>query len=459
MRRTVHCYNARNRLPDELIQCLQCASKRRNHAPKDTLLSTPSYDGTALPHPDMSIRHNGCDPARRGWRDGGTRNSRPPSTPTYMCRCGGTPPSTPTGLRKDRNILQPGKVGQLLRSVATIPERKRHPGSTTSPMHGGRAVLHSYKSNRSKNRCARRRRAAARAEAGSCHPDSHRNAPIRSPISQASGRREVPAVHRPRARPGDRLPVQTSVPSRSIRQRSMHGSKLRRSGLLNRSGEGRPPQRHRGRGHQTRDPRSRGPGVEDGARSRHDRGGERGSARRRSHGSSRPDRSVIHLQKQRKIEGTECARSKRASGRQPPHRPREKKCPCGNAYFDFAETANGGWNTRPYEECCDCCLSKRKSEKRVKKGGRKTKTAALAFDSDSSSGSPLPAGISSASLHMNATLCGRSSPAGDHPRLDVTFTFPTASGFVEMKWLPTDGPTDTPSYRDAKTHLKNGSLN
>ena len=34
---------------------------------------------------------------------------------------------------------------------------------------------------------------------------------------------------------------------------------------------------------------------------------------------------------------------------------------------------------------------------------------------------------------MNATLCGQQSPAGDHPRLDVTFTFPTASGFVEMK--------------------------
>ena len=59
--------------------------------------------------------------------------------------------------------------------------------------------------------------------------------------------------------------------------------------------------------------------------------------------------------------------------------------------------------------------------------------AALAFNSDSSSGSSPPARISSASLHTNATLCGQSSPAGDHPRLDVTFTFSTASGFVEMK--------------------------
>ena len=43
-----------------------------------------------------------------------------------------------------------------------------------------------------------------------------------------------------------------------------------------------------------------------------------------------------------------------------PHRPRGKKCRCGNAYFDYAERANEGWNSRPYEECHDCCLSKRK---------------------------------------------------------------------------------------------------
>ena len=39
-----------------------------------------------------------------------------------------------------------------------------------------------------------------------------------------------------------------------------------------------------------------------------------------------------------------------------PHRPREKKCWYGNAYFNFAERANGGWNNRPYKECRDCFL-------------------------------------------------------------------------------------------------------
>ena len=120
-----------------------------------------------------------------------------------------------------------------------------------------------------------------------------------------------------------------------------------------------------------------------------------------------------------------------ASG--PPHRLREKRCRCGNAYFDYAERANGGWNSRSYKECRDCCLSKRKSEKRNKKGGRKMNAAAQTFDSDSSFRSLPPARIFSASLHTNATLCGQRSPAGDHPCLDIKFTFPMASDFIEMK--------------------------
>ena len=63
----------------------------------------------------------------------------------------------------------------------------------------------------------------------------------------------------------------------------------------------------------------------------------------------------------------------------PPHIPREKKCRCGNAYFDYAERSNGGCNARPYKECRDCCLYKRKAEKRSKKGGKKTNAAAHTF--------------------------------------------------------------------------------
>ena len=108
-----------------------------------------------------------------------------------------------------------------------------------------------------------------------------------------------------------------------------------------------------------------------------------------------------------------------------PHRPREKKCRCGNTYFDCVEQANRGWNSRPY----DCCLSKRRADKRTKKGGKKTNAAEHPFDYDSSSGLSPPARISSASLHT----CRQHSMAGDHPLLNVTFTFPTASGYVEMK--------------------------
>ena len=107
-----------------------------------------------------------------------------------------------------------------------------------------------------------------------------------------------------------------------------------------------------------------------------------------------------------------------------------------NAFFDFVERANIAWNSHAYKECRDCCLAKRKAEKCTKRGGKKMNAAAHTFASHLSPGSLPPARITSAYLHTNATLCGQQSAAGDHPRLDVTFTFPTASGFVEMH---TDG--------------------
>ena len=113
MRRTVHHYNAKNRLPDKLIQRLQCASRSRNNDPKDALPLTLSYDGTALPHPDMPITHDGCDPARRGRRDGSTRNNCPPPTPTYTCRCGGTRPPTPTRPPKIDISCSPAKLADF----------------------------------------------------------------------------------------------------------------------------------------------------------------------------------------------------------------------------------------------------------------------------------------------------------------------------------------------------------
>ena len=55
---------------------------------------------------------------------------------------------------------------------------------------------------------------SAQAEASCRHPGGHRDARIGSPIHQANSGREVPAIHRPRARPSDQFPVRAALPAR-----------------------------------------------------------------------------------------------------------------------------------------------------------------------------------------------------------------------------------------------------
>ena len=51
-----------------------------------------------------------------------------------------------------------------------------------------------------------------------------------------------------------------------------------------------------------------------------------------------------------------------------------------------------------------------------------------------SSGPPPASCVSSATAtRTNATLKGQHRIPGDHPRLNVAFTLPTAAGFVEMR--------------------------
>ena len=184
-----------------------------------------------------------------------------PQRPAAATNCLAATPRLP----KDRYFLQPGKTGRLLRSVATIPERKQHPrgtsAGTAAPMPGGLSILNSIKSNQSKNQRARRQRAAARAVVGRRHPGGHRDAPIRSLIRQTSGGREVPANHRPRARPSDQLPVRVALPARRGGVPGMHDGGQRGSGLLECGGKGRSPQRCSRCGHQARDPRRCDAGI------------------------------------------------------------------------------------------------------------------------------------------------------------------------------------------------------
>ena len=88
--------------------------------------TTSTWHGAAIPHPDMPIRHNGDNPARRGSRNGATHHHRSPSAPPKTCRCDGQQPTTPLGPPKDRHILQPSKMGRLLRGFQNGSNHQRH---------------------------------------------------------------------------------------------------------------------------------------------------------------------------------------------------------------------------------------------------------------------------------------------------------------------------------------------
>ena len=79
----------------------------------------------------------------------------------------------------------------------------------------------------------------------------------------------------------------------------------------------------------------------------------------------------------------------------------------------------------------------KKADRHARKGGKKAAVASrgaeFSSDESSSGSSPQPARISGVVTRTTTTLRGTRPKADDHPRLDVVMTFPTASGYVDIK--------------------------
>ena len=192
-------YNAGNltnsfsvfRVPQNVITYPKTELSHRRKPPP----ATPSKkDIAAISCPSMQIYNYSDNTARRRSRDSGALNHFSPPTPAKARPRSGQGPTTPPRPPKDQQIMQSIKVGRLLCSVAAIPEWKQHPRCPHNFPSARQTVLNGVKSNRSRNRHAWHRRAAARAEASSGYPGGHGDAQIRSPLrQQAAGERFQPS--------------------------------------------------------------------------------------------------------------------------------------------------------------------------------------------------------------------------------------------------------------------------
>ena len=104
--------------------------------------------------------------------------------------------------------------------------------------------------------------------------------------------------------------------------------------------------------------------------------------------------------------------------------PSQKKCNCGNDFFDYVARKNGSCNQRPYEECRACFLKS--------KGSKKVAAAEL---SETDSDECLTARMSAIQLVVEppvngipASVASSEASPGEHPRLNVRFSIPTVDG-------------------------------
>ena len=104
--------------------------------------------------------------------------------------------------------------------------------------------------------------------------------------------------------------------------------------------------------------------------------------------------------------------------------PTQKKCNCGNDFFDYVARKNGSCNQRPYEECRACFMKS--------KGSKKLAAAEL---SETDSDECITARMSAIRLvaeppvdGLAAFVASSEASPGEHPRLDVRFSIPTVDG-------------------------------
>ena len=105
--------------------------------------------------------------------------------------------------------------------------------------------------------------------------------------------------------------------------------------------------------------------------------------------------------------------------------PTQKKCNCGNEFFDYVVRKNGSCNQRPYEECRACFLKSKNASKKL---------AAAEF-SETDSDECITARMSAVQLVVkpplgepSVSVASSESSPGEHPRLDVRFSIPTVEG-------------------------------